>query len=60
MASNKDQHIIRINLTSSCSAGNHQVSVRTFINGSLSGQWQGLLTLNSTWGSFNRLHFSAV
>lgn len=60
MASNKDQQIIRINLTSSSSVGDHPVSVKTFIKGSLSGQWQGIVKLNSTWGSFNRLHFSAV
>lgn len=59
-ASKELQQVIAVNLTSSDIIGDHKVKIETFIDDKLSGTWTGFVKLNSTWGSFNRLSFSAV
>ncbi len=49
-----------MNLTSSDIVGDHIIKVETLIDNQISGSWSSFVKLNSTWGAFNRLSFSAV
>lgn len=59
-ASRKTQQYLTINLTSPVTVGNHLISVLAQINSSNVGYWAGNLIINSTYGEFDLLSFSAV
>ena len=59
-ASNEEQQIVGINLTSYHLSGYYDVSIQTKIEEALIGEWDGQMFLNETSGALNLLSVSSV
>ena len=59
-ASNEDQQIVGINLTSYHLSGFYYVSIQTKIEEALIGEWNGQIFLNETFETLNVLSVNAI